>query len=221
MGKLSGTLAPNSPWHVTCSNRMLKERLNESPWVIKPLDLLFYQLPASDAVAEWKENPVRRPKTWALFPGPDPGGRYVISAEGAFLPLSPCPLIYRGGREANRLTPNIWVSRWGACLAWMRIGVLGGTGRVQDEGPSLRRGPDRAAPMVQVRRPGAGDWELGVGGLCSDPLPLTFPMFLLLYESRRFINTLWIRVTFSVRTTTSSSSVIAGAALVAKEKASL
>ena len=55
-----------------------------------------------------------------------------------------------------------------------------------------------------------------------DPLPLTFPMFLLLYESSRFINTLWIRITFSVRAAPSSSSaMVVGAALVAKEKASL
>lgn len=64
------------------------------------------------------------------------------------------------------------------------------------------------------------EWELGLGS-CSDPRPLTFPMFPLLYESSRFINTLWIRITFSVRAAASSSSAMVGASLVAKEKASL
>lgn len=45
-------------------------------------------------------------------------------------------------------------------------------------------------------------------------------MFLLLYESSRFINTLWIRIAFSVVAEAASSSAMVGASLVAKEKES-
>lgn len=64
-----------------------------------------------------------------------------------------------------------------------------------------------------------GAWELGAEFLFY-PLLLTFPMFLLLYESSRFINTLWIRIAFSVVAEAASSSAMVGASLVAKEKES-
>ena len=64
----------------------------------------------------------------------------------------------------------------------------------------------KSAAQVQ---PGVGAWGRDCGswglGFCFDPPPLTFPMFLLLYESRRFINTLWIRIAFSAGATPSSS----------------
>lgn len=80
-------------------------------------------------------------------------------------------------------------------------------------------------PPVAQGLSGFGDLGRWNGSWAStsrpDPLPLTFPMFLLLYESSRFINTLWIRTTFSGRAEPSSSSAMVGAAPVAKEKASL
>lgn len=80
----------------------------------------------------------------------------------------------------------------------------------------------KSAAKVQ---PGLGAWsrDWGIRGLGFSfyPPPFTFPMFLLLYESSRFINTLWIRIAFSAGAALSSSSAMVGVALVAKEKASL
>ena len=80
----------------------------------------------------------------------------------------------------------------------------------------------KSAAKVQ---PGLGAWsrDWGIWGLGFSfyPPPFTFPMFLLLYESSRFINTLWIRIAFSAGAALSSSSAMVGVALVAKEKASL
>lgn len=141
-------------------------------------------------------------------------GRSLSSSEPQF------PLINRGRLEAG---PAIFKhlgfhvmcltspdAEWGP----------GSTGHAQDGGPCLRRGPDRA-PWLRTSL-GLGTWDagLGAGGQGSALTALTFPMFLLLYESSRFINTLWIRITFSVWGVISSSSAMVGAALVAKERAS-
>lgn len=89
------------------------------------------------------------------------------------------------------------------------------------EGPLGETLIKSAAKVQQGLGAWSRDWGSWGLGFSFDPPPLTFPMFLLLYESSRFINTLWIRIAFSAGAALSSSSAMVGVELVAKEKASL